>query len=358
MCLENVSNQWEENNVHVSLLGLRDQHVIDREYNGPKQASIDDTSTEQSLCSDLLQPDIHTHIHHPTHTSTNSYRPTSIIKQDDHTLKVNSRDNIQIQREDDQDSGYSEQSIISQSRLWALGRQLKGAVKGCIQKITDNKNANHNFQGNSELEQLREKLREQQVQNAMHRVQLDEHKQNLKCQIENWNRDRETLVTKLCQAEDNAILLQEAKTAAENISAVLTAKLLKCNQYTDSLNDRLANLFTELDTERQQCRIRHGTLGYSNLEPDNITNSKQRPKENVTVETNRGGGIDKYSTQLRDGVQMSLPGNTQNMPVNNYQTFEHIAQCRYTLEYPLMEVRVSGDENVPLFTPAEGLTKI
>ena len=70
MCLENVTNQTEENNVHVSLLELRDQHVIYSEYNGPKQASIDDTSTEQSLCSELLQPDIHTHIYTHQHTLT------------------------------------------------------------------------------------------------------------------------------------------------------------------------------------------------------------------------------------------------------------------------------------------------
>ena len=336
MCLENVPNQWEENTVHVSLLELRDQHPIYSEYNGLKQASIGNTSSEQTLCSDLLPADIHTHIHPPTYTYTNSYIPTSIIKQDDHTLKINSRDDIQIQREDDQDSGYSEQSIISQSCLWVLGRQLKGVVGDFIQKTTGNNNTNHNFKGISELQQLREKLHEQQVQNAMHKIQLDEHKQNFKSQIENWNRDRETLVTKLCQAEANAILLQEAKTVAENKNAVLTAKLQKCNQYADSLNDRLANLFTELDTERQQCRVSHGIQGYSNLEPDEITNSKQMSKENVTVKTNRGGGVDKYTTQLR----------------------EHIGQCQYTLEYPLMEVQVSGDENVPLFTPAEGLTQV
>ena len=107
--------------------------------------NIDNTLSEMSLCPELLQPEIHTHIHPPTYTYTNSYRPTSIIKQDDHTLKVNSRDNIQIQREDDQDSGYSEQSIISQSRLWAFGRQLKGAVGGFIQNTTGNNNKKTQF---------------------------------------------------------------------------------------------------------------------------------------------------------------------------------------------------------------------
>ena len=202
--------------------------------------NIDNTLSEMSLCSELLQPDIPTHTPTPTYTNTyrptptytNTYRPTPIISQDDHTLRTTTRANT-INLRGNKDG--SKESYIGQLNNI---RTLSEYVYNILRQSSKNSEERYNM-----------------LQEEYHRQGED---------------------LEACRGE-----LQQLKLEHMKYIELSSIKQQKHEKEIESLNTRLSNIYTELDSEHKYWQSNYGTTTDMSCERDTLSNLLCR-----NVETN------------------------------------------------------------------------